>query len=749
MTTDATTGVELPPAGRAGIPPVAPALSIVAGLVLIGYALFATAMRDGEGFISGRAMFPFTAGVAALGWAWSVGVLGRAAVWGALLLVGQAAALQVMDAGPRLHYQHYLDWGELGQRGAWPLAVLALQLVAVAAALPRVAASAARWLRDELGAGRTVVLLLILVLTSATVGEDVRRYARELVTASALQLLAIANLVVFVAALPAAALDRWSAWTSRVLGPRTADGAVASAGLDRFAWSCAAFTTIVCALLAVFIYERHPHVQDEVKYLLQARYMAAGMLAMEPPPVPEAFRLYLMDIGPRGWFSVVPPGWAAVLAIGVKLGVPWLVNPVLTGVNVLLAYLLLQRIYDLRTARLATLLLTLSPMHLFLGMSYMAHAITYTFAILAALGVELSRRTGASWPTWLGGILIGFSAIVRQMDGLIFAVCLGLWAIGFGGRRLRIPAVAGLVLGTVLGVSLLLPYNAYFTGHGSVFPIMSYHDRLFWPNANAYGFGPDRGMGWALDPNPGHGPLDATINTNLNATTLNVELFGWAFGSLLPIGFLVLRGRLQRIDRAMLGVVVITVGAYFFNYFSGGPDFAARYWFPALLPLVALAARGVGELGAATPAVRDPVRDPVRARRVDARALATGALLCLGTLAAFVPWRMFDKYHHYLGMRADVLSTPGARGFGRSLVLVRGAEHPDYTSAATYNPLDLHADAPIFAKYGDADVRAALARAYPDRPVWILDGPSITGAGYRVVQGPIEASRLMDSAARQ
>ena len=104
--------------------------------------------------------------------------------------------------------------------------------------------------------------------------------------------------------------------------------------------------------------------------------------------MPDAFQMYLMDVGPRGWYSVVPPGWPAVLAIGVKLGVPWLVNPVLTGFNILLAYLLLRRLYDLRTARIATLLLTLSPMHLFLGMSLMAHAITFTCVLAAALTVE-------------------------------------------------------------------------------------------------------------------------------------------------------------------------------------------------------------------------------------------------------------------------------------------------------------------------------------------------------------------------
>jgi hypothetical protein len=34
-------------------------------------------------------------------------------------------------------------------------------------------------------------------------------------------------------------------------------------------------------------------------------------------------------------------------------------------------------------------------------------------------------------------------------------------------------------------------------------------------------------------------------------------------------------------------------------------------------------------------------------------------------------------------------------------------------------------------------VLAELRQAYPDRPLWILDGPTKTGDGYRVAAGPL------------
>ena len=108
-------------------------------------------------------------------------------------------------------------------------------------------------------------------------------------------------------------------------------------------------------------------------------------------------------------------------------------------------------------------------------------------------------------------------------------------------------------------------------------------------------------------------------------------------------------------------------------------------------------------------------------------------------LIAYVPWRAADKHHNYLRMRADVRELAAQRGFGRSLVLVRGERFPDYMSAAVYNPLDLQSDAPIYVWDRSADVRSKIMSLYPDRPVWVLEGPTITGGGYRVAEGPLRA----------
>jgi hypothetical protein len=177
----------------------------------------------------------------------------------------------------------------------------------------------------------------------------------------------------------------------------------------------------------------------------------------------------------------------------------------------------------------------------------------------------------------------------------------------------------------------------------------------------------------------------------------------------------------------MSAVFVLFFVAYFFYYFSGGPDFAARYWFPVVVPLVALCARGMAELDGVS----------------GGRATLAAAAMTSAALVLFVPWRATDKYYEFRGMRADIRQLAATHEFGRDLVLVRGAREPDYASAAVYNPLDLQAKETIYAWDRSAKVRNETLLVYSDRRVWVVDGPSITGSGYRLVQGPLPAAALL------
>jgi hypothetical protein len=187
----------------------------------------------------------------------------------------------------------------------------------------------------------------------------------------------------------------------------------------------------------------------------------------------------------------------------------------------------------------------------------------------------------------------------------------------------------------------------------------------------------------------------------------------------------------------MIGAIATVVGLHSFYWFSGGPDFGARYWYLVLLPAAVLTIRGA-ELLMTMLEARKGFSDLDRAR-------IAAAVVVLAVLATvnFIPWRALDKYHHFRGMRGDIRQLAAANHFGRSLVLVRGTRDIDYPSAANYNPVDLRANVPIYAWDRSPQARAEALQAYVDRPVWIVDGPTRTGGPFRIVEGPVPAAELL------
>ena len=179
-------------------------------------------------------------------------------------------------------------------------------------------------------------------------------------------------------------------------------------------------------------------------------------------------------------------------------------------------------------------------------------------------------------------------------------------------------------------------------------------------------------------------------------------------------------------------MIALTAALMSLYWFSGGPDFGARYWYLMLIPCVVLTVRGAGNI------------DRILGRH-GPRATAAVLCMCAGTVFIYVPWRAADKYHHYLDMRPGIREMAAKGMFGKSLVLIRGRRHPDYASAAIYNSLDMRSDDTVYAWDKNPEARRQARQAFPGRQVWIVDGPSITRAGYRVVAGPLEpASALLD-----
>lgn len=653
---------------------------------------------------------------------------GRPLAWLALALAGNAAMLALVDAGPFIRYQHLAVGGPWSGLRLVALVVVAVQALLVARALLPHRGAARRSLGRCLAGWRLPAFAAVLFLISATVSRDVVFYVAELCAAFALVAVNLANVVLVATSVPDDRLPRIEQMIERLLGE---DGPFPGPRVDRFAVRAALWVALVAAALSVTVYERHPHIPDEISYIYHARYFAQGAASMPLPPVVEAFELDLMSYEDERWYSPVPPGWPAVLAVGERVGAGWLVNPILAGIAALLCYLLVWSVFNRRTARLTLLLLCVSPWFLFMAMSYLTHTASLVAALAACVAMARLAAGGRLAWAFAAGLCLGIVGLIRPLEAVIVGLLLAAWAVGSGSHGRRLAALVALGVGSMALTALHLPYNEHLTGSSTTMPIMAYTDAMYGPGSNSLGFGPERGLGWTgLDPFPGHGPVDVVVNGNLNTFALNIELFGWSFGSLAVLALFLLSGAMRKKDWTFFGAILLVIGVHTFYWFSGGPDFGARYWYLIIVPCVVLTARGIQYLIACSGGG-------------ESRVLVGVAAACVVAMLVFVPWRSIDKYRDYRGMYPGIGELARQHDFRDALVIVRGTNFPDYANAAIYNSLDATDPDPVYAWDRGADVRARLATAYSGRRFWVVDGPSVTGGDFVVIAGPLGPEELL------
>lgn len=368
--------------------------------------------------------------------------------------------------------------------------------------------------------------------------------------------------------------------------------------------------------IAVDILERIPHVQDSVTYLFQAKTLARGALSAPAPPSPQAFAQEFLLVRDGRWFGKYPPGYPALLALGILAGAPWLINPLLATVTVPLIYAAGRRLYPGTPvpALLAAALPLASPFFLFMSGSHMAHpAELFWMALLMALWLR-ALHSPRSWRLAIGaGLAFGFLFLTRQLSAvagaLPFLAITSLWSLY---RRRSAPLLTVLRPALVAGLAAL-PFLFLLFAHQWALTGDPWQDPrlLFW-EYDHLGFGQDIGEGqnafeltmtpqglaqvWYDDPSQpprGHSLARGLYNTHQNWLALERDLFAWLPALTFSfIWFVFLLQAPRRQDWALILVFLALLGAYVF-YWADGVSYGPRYFYVALPALLLLTARGV------------------------------------------------------------------------------------------------------------------------------------------------------------
>lgn len=364
------------------------------------------------------------------------------------------------------------------------------------------------------------------------------------------------------------------------------------------------------------ILERLPHVQDSITYLFQAQTLARGHVWAPAPPQPQSFGQEFMTVYNGKWFGQYAPGFPALLALGVRLTTPWLINPLLAALTVPLLYMLGRELYDHPTGLLTVVLVVFSPFFLFLSGSLMVHpAELFWVTLFLVSGLRALQPPFANrWAAVAGGA-IGMLFLTRQVTALAVALpfltllLLGTWARLSLMNRHALWCRLGLLLVSALPfLFLLLTYQYLLTGSPWQDP------RLLSRPFDRPGFGLDIGerpnaftlvslpgkdevaLSWYTDPKQpprGHSVARGLFNIQQNWQALALHLFGWP--PLFTFAFcwlLFFWGRPSFADWLVLGILPAVVGVYLF-YWADGIMYGPRYLYAALPVLLILTARGI------------------------------------------------------------------------------------------------------------------------------------------------------------
>ncbi len=339
-------------------------------------------------------------------------------------------------------------------------------------------------------------------------------------------------------------------------------------------------------LVAELVFERIPHIEDEMAFVWQAQVYARGQVAIPSPPHPNIMMTpFVVDYhGQR--FSKYPPGWSVVLAFGYLLGARAWVNPLLAGLAVWLTYRLGQKVFNPAVGLLAAFLTLLSPFFLMLSGSLLSHTWSLVLSLTLALAWLDTFVYETKVPRWMtslvAGLTLGLLALTRPLTALGVALpffihgLILLWRGGWDVRR-RVLFI-GVV--TLLVSALFLLWQFAVTGSPLTNPYT-----LWWPY-DKVGFGPDVGR-----QESGHNLFWSLISLKKALDTARSDFFGWENLSwlFLPLGLWA--ARRNRPAWLVGSVFVSLVGAYLL-YWTSSTTFGPRYYFEGFYSVSLLSAAG-------------------------------------------------------------------------------------------------------------------------------------------------------------
>ena len=476
-----------------------------------------------------------------------------------------------------------------------------------------------------------------------------------------------------------------------------------------------------------FIFEHIPHIQDSLDQVFHGKIFSIGKLTVPSHKYKEFFDFTHM-INDGKWYSEYPPGHSFLMMLGIFLGMPWIINPLMGSLSIALFYFIGKEIYDEKTGRIAALLGLFSPFIIFMSSEFMSHGSALFFISLFILFFAKTVKRGRFYQPLIAGTALGMALNGRPMTAFAVSIPFIVYAaiLLIKNFRMRIVRFSIMVVTVCAFIGMLLLFNYLTTGDPLVF---GYEAK--WGKGHNPGFGHS---GWGEPHTPSKG-LRQNLN-NLNA--FNKYLFEWPIPCLIFVFLLFASMTRNKWDYILISSFWALSIAYFFYWFQDW-CFGPRFMYSASVMAILLTARGIlrtpelinGVLGLKTSSGR--IKGVVGAV----------VIVCIIIGLSFQIRPLVRLYSNsYWGVNASVLKAVKREKIKNAVVFVR-----------SYYGSVLPATSPLF----DGDIiyvrdlvmkNRLMMDYYPDRKHYIADGSKIMEVisppeGGVVVE--VESLKILDS----
>ncbi|HWQ45585.1 MAG TPA: hypothetical protein VN376_01895 [Longilinea sp.] len=358
--------------------------------------------------------------------------------------------------------------------------------------------------------------------------------------------------------------------------------------LDKAALLLSLITILTSYLVADRIFDRIPHLEDEMAYVWQSETIPNGEILVPSPPCTGCF-LVPFVIDHNGFrFGKYPLGWPVVLSIAYVLnGRDW-VNPIIAGLCIWFLYRIIQKITKNDwTAILGAFLTASSPFFLLNSGSLLSHPWSLLLTLVftcAWLDLYLNNTTlPRPLLTLTAAFTLGALILTRPFTAAAIAIPFFIHgAILFLKRKSTFRwELFGIGIFAVFCVGLYLLWQYHVTGSPLTNPY------TLWWSYDTIGFGPGHGR-----QEGGYMPDDIWMATKPGLESLLDDTYGWENLSwvFLPFGLIALwKNRQAWLVSSILPMLILAYLLYWINAQLFGP----RYYYEGIESFSLLSAAGI------------------------------------------------------------------------------------------------------------------------------------------------------------